>query len=120
MHFTQLLGICLLPTTSLAVPVALSLSIVVNDVATADFAHHQSGMDVFSRGGHDRFASVEPSFPEKYLGYLSDYAGNLTEADKALKDLKLPEDEDDNDTWEEFFKRSEVSYVPMRLLKAHH
>lgn len=120
MHFTRLLGICLLPMASFAVPVTLSLSVLLDDASMAEFGHHHSGMKAFGRGNHERIASGKTISPEEYLGYLSDYWGNLTEADKALKDLKVPDQKDDDDTWDEYTRRYDVSYVHTTLLEEDH
>ncbi|CAK1356324.1 hypothetical protein CB0940_00056 [Cercospora beticola] len=109
MHFTKLFGIALLPITSLAVPLSLSLSVVVNDASTVDFDHHHAVRELLSHRGHDFLASGEILSPDKYLGHLSEYAKYLTEASKILKDLKVPDDHADNDTWERFDEQRELA-----------
>lgn len=109
MHLARLLPISLLPMTSFAVPVALSLSIVLDGTSTADSDHHFPGLEAFHRGDHNQFEPEGTISLEEYLGYLSYYGGNLTVADKALKGLKWPDDNDDNDTWEKFDQRSGIA-----------
>ncbi|PPJ56407.1 hypothetical protein CBER1_00742 [Cercospora berteroae] len=99
MHFARFLGISLLPTTSLAVPVALSLSIVVNDGSTTTFAHRDSDTGSLGSLSHDRFVSAADISPGKYLNHLAEYGKKTTEAVKLLKELKVPGDQDDDDTF---------------------
>ncbi|GIZ40700.1 hypothetical protein CKM354_000402800 [Cercospora kikuchii] len=109
MHFTQLIGISLLPITTLAVPVALSLSIVVSDDPTADIAHRRGSLTPTGHGGYGQLVSTTSLSSGQYLDYLSEYEKSVATADEALKDLKEPDEKDDDDTWDQFWDRISIA-----------